>query len=132
MTCCSVSDTSSRTRFCTDAELPSENSFSSSLAKWPFSSPKTSSTFSSRRSATLRARSVNCSSTWREARSNSVFTNSALAAPLAIQHAGADLHGVDDGAGRVLPRLGPLAHDARGGLVLHHEVVDAQAVARRR
>ena len=74
-----VSCTSSRTRFCTDAELPSENSFSSSLARWPLSGPKTSSTRSLKYSATVRARSVNCAFSSVAARSNSVFTNSALA-----------------------------------------------------
>ncbi len=76
----SASLTSSRTRFCTEAELPSPKSFSRSRASWPVSGPKTSSTLVPKCSATVRALSVNWLSTSRDTRSNSVFTYSALAA----------------------------------------------------
>ncbi len=75
-----ASPTSSRTRFCTDAVLPSENSFSNSLASWPLSSPKTSSTFLPKCSATVRALSENWRSISCAVFSNSVRTYSALAA----------------------------------------------------
>ena len=54
------------------------NSRSSSLARWPFSGAKTSSTRLPRNSATVRAFSVNAPSTSRETFSNSVRTKSAL------------------------------------------------------
>src|SRR4051794_32615730 len=75
-----ASATSSRTRFCTEAVPPSENSFSNSLASWPPSSSKTSSTFVPKCSATLRAFSVNATSSSFAVFSNSVRTYSALAA----------------------------------------------------
>ena len=54
------------------------NSRSSSLARCPFSGPKTSSTRLPRNSATVRAFSVKAPSTSRETFSNSVRTKSAL------------------------------------------------------
>ena len=126
----SVSPTSSRTRFCTDADEPSEKCLSSSFASWPFSGPKTLSTRSPRNSATWRALSV-----------NSLFElgGGALelgldelgvrAGLLAVEHARADLDRVADQLGRILAVLLALRDEPDGALVVDDEAVDDHAIA---
>ena len=126
----SASPTSSRTRFCTEAELPSPKCFSRSLASRPLSGPNTSSTFLPKCSATVRARSVNWASSSREARSNSVFTYSELAAACSRSSTRAP---ISIASRTVLTGSSPaccaLAHQADGAFVREIQVVDHEAVA---
>ncbi len=46
----------------------------------------------------------------------------------AIQHAGADLDRIRDGAHRCLAGLGPLPHHPCGALVAHRQALDHEAV----
>ena len=48
---------------------------------------------------------------------------------LAVEHARADLDGVRDGPGRIVPVLLALADEPDGALVLHDEAVDRDPVA---
>ena len=126
----SASATSSRTRFWTEAELPSPKSFSRSRASRPFSGPNTSSTLVPKCSATVRALSVNWRSTSRDTRSNSVFTYSALAAACSRSSTRAPIsiasRTVLTG---IVARLLALAHEPDGAFVLHVELADDEPVA---
>ena len=78
---------------------------------------------------TSPARSANWVSTSRAWRSNSAFSIPCGGGVLAVEHAGADLDGLDDELGEVLAGVLALAGQAHGALVGHREVLDAQAVA---
>ena len=110
--------------------LPSENSFSSSRERWPFSGPNTCSTRSLKYSATSRARVVNCELRSRgrllELRLHELRVRAGL---LAVEHARADLDRVADRLGRVVAVLLALANDANGALVVDDEAVDRDDIA---
>ena len=90
---------------------------------WPCSGPKTSSTFSSRRSATraraLDERRVELARGLLELRAHELGVD---AGQLAVEHARADLDRLDHEAHRVLA----LAGQARGGLVVDGQLLDVQ------
>ena len=91
------------------------NSRSSSLASWPFSGAKTSSTRLPRNSATARAFSVNAPSTSRETFSNSVRTKSALTSACSRDSTRAPISIASTSTlGRVGARLRALAHELDG------------------
>ena len=122
--CAETSPSTARTRCCTAAEDSSPKWRASAFVTWPCSGPKTSSTFSSRRSATSRARSTNAAVELArgllELRAHELRVGAGL---LAVEHARADLDRLDDEAHRVVA-LGGQPH---GGLVVDREEVDRQA-----
>ena len=112
------------TRFCTATDDSSPKCRASAFVTCPCSGPKTSSTFASRRSATVRARSTNSrvqlARGLLELRAYELGVGARL---LAVEHARADLDRLDDEARRILT----LGGEPDGRLVVDRQPVDREA-----
>ncbi len=124
------SDITVRSWCCTATADSAPNSRSSSLARWPFSGPKTSSTCLPSTSATARAFSVNAPSTSRETFSNSVRTKSALTSACSRDSTRAPISIASTSTSAAsAPASDALAHQLDGDAVAHGERVGDDDVA---
>ena len=126
----SVSATASFTRFWTDTELPSPKRRSSSRASCPSLSPNTSANLLLEelgdRARLVGELDLHLLGGLLELGAHELGVGAGL---LAVEHAGADLHGVAHRLDGVVAVLLALAHQPHGAVVLDHEAVDHEPVA---